>query len=313
MSNGWTGGQYSAFRVMFGVSLLLGFAARDDFSAAVGIIASVLFIAGFYDRAAALALCLLVARTGGYAAAALLLAHAALPAAPYGSWSARNRADPDGGWRMPRWVFGAAWVVVSGWYLYAGATAFARGDRAVSLQVLYAPLALWANARPWIWTAMLLFQLAAVAVASAPVTLLFAHLFTLDPGWISPYRRARKDRVLYDGTCALCHGAVRFILAEDRDAAFRFAPLEGRFTPGAPDSIVVETSGGQLVRSAAAIYILRRLGGLWRAAAFLLALFPRPIRDAAYDAIARVRYRVFGRAATACPVLPPHLRSRFEA
>ena len=35
------------------------------------------------------------------------------------------------------------------------------------------------------------------------------------------------ERLFYDGTCALCHGAVRFVLARDRDgSAFRFAPLD---------------------------------------------------------------------------------------
>ena len=35
------------------------------------------------------------------------------------------------------------------------------------------------------------------------------------------------ERLFYDGSCALCHWAVRFVLARDREGrAFRFAPLD---------------------------------------------------------------------------------------
>jgi predicted DCC family thiol-disulfide oxidoreductase YuxK len=35
------------------------------------------------------------------------------------------------------------------------------------------------------------------------------------------------------------------------------------------------------------------------------------VRDAMYDFVARVRYRIFGRKKDACPLMPPDLRSRF--
>src|SRR5262249_37300811 len=38
----------------------------------------------------------------------------AVPAKPYGSWDARGRSDPGGGWRMPRWhpfsYVGPGWI-----------------------------------------------------------------------------------------------------------------------------------------------------------------------------------------------------------
>ena len=52
----------------------------------------------------------------------LLLAHAFLPPAPYGSWAARGRADPAGGWRMPPPIFCVAWVVLALGYTYSGYT-----------------------------------------------------------------------------------------------------------------------------------------------------------------------------------------------
>jgi predicted DCC family thiol-disulfide oxidoreductase YuxK len=41
-------------------------------------------------------------------------------------------------------------------------------------------------------------------------------------------------------------------------------------------------------------------------------IVPRPLRDAVYDLVARVRYRVFGRKDDACPIIPKALRSRFD-
>ncbi len=130
------------------------------------------------------------------------------------------------------------------------------------------------------------------------------------------------DLLFYDGGCGLCHRAVRFVVWADHEGrAFRFAPLGGdtfqalvsaREREGLPDSLVVRTPGGALLtRSTGALHALRRLGGGWRALAVLLGIVPRPIRDAAYDLIARVRLRLFAKPADACPFVPPPLRARF--
>ena len=52
-----------------------------------------------------------------------------------------------------------------------------------------------------------------------------------------------------------------------------------------------------------------RLGGAWRLLA-VLRLIPRPLADWLYDAIARNRYRLFGRT-EACMMPPPQWRDRF--
>lgn len=129
--------------------------------------------------------------------------------------------------------------------------------------------------------------------------------------------------LFYDGHCALCHGAVKFVLKHDRSGkAFRFAPLQGETfaasvreeqRAGMPDSIVVLTADGTLlVRSNAFVHILRRLGGAWAMLADAMRTVPRPVRDAVYDFIARIRYRVFGTREDVCPILPPDLRARFD-
>jgi len=75
--------------------------------------------------------------------------------------------------------------------------------------------------------------------------------------------------------------------------------------------VLVTTEGRVLVRSAAVLHILRRLGGPWAALAAVGSLVPRPLRDALYDLIARVRLRLFARPDDWCPLVPKELRARF--
>lgn len=131
------------------------------------------------------------------------------------------------------------------------------------------------------------------------------------------------DTLFYDGTCGLCHHAVKFVLKRDRDGMrFRFAPLHGptfmaKVPPAQratlPDSLVLQTSAGALLtRSTAVIHILRVFGGAWKVAAALLAAIPRPLRDAAYNLVARTRLAIFGRTAALCPLVPPEFLARFD-
>ncbi|MBI3725962.1 DUF393 domain-containing protein, partial [bacterium] len=79
------------------------------------------------------------------------------------------------------------------------------------------------------------------------------HLFTFDPAWVPASKASAVERIFFDGGCGLCHGFVRFVLAEDRAGAFRFAPLGSRAfeaavreeeRAGLPESVVVVTEEG---------------------------------------------------------------------
>ena len=341
----------------------------------VAAVASICFSAGLYDRTAALVVwyalaCLsgrnpLIANPSLPFVGWLLLWHVCLPASPYGSWSARARLDPRGGWCVPPWLFAAAWVVMSVGYSYSGytklvspswvdGTALARvvnnplarptvvRDLAVAapsialryatwgtlaLEFAYAPLALIRRARPWIWVAMVGLHMGFMVLIDfneLSLGMVLLHLFTFDPQWVPSRWSERRDILFYDGTCGLCHGATRFVLSEDsRGTAFTFAPLQGdtfagmianRDRSALPDSVVVRTEAGELLtRSGAVIYTLQRLGGLWRVIGTALQVVPRSLRNRAYDFVAQVRYRLFARARSVCPMLPPDLRSRFQS
>jgi predicted DCC family thiol-disulfide oxidoreductase YuxK len=151
--------------------------------------------------------------------------------------------------------------------------------------------------------------------------MIMLHLFTIDPSWIRPVKKGANDIVFYDGNCGLCHRFIRFLLAEDKDMAFRFAPLQSKTFETSlsesqrqdlPDSIVVFTQDQQVLTfSSAIIYALKRLGGFWRILGTALALIPRFLRDFGYRFIAKIRYRLYGQPKTACPMMPNHLRIRF--
>ena len=130
--------------------------------------------------------------------------------------------------------------------------------------------------------------------------------------------------LLYDGLCGFCDHSVQFVLARDRHARLRFAPLQGEFARGVlarhpelagVDSLVLverDAATGEeraFVRTDGALRVAHHLGGAWRLTALLRGV-PRGLRDLAYDAFARVRYRVFGRH-DACRLPAPEQRARF--
>lgn len=118
----------------------------------------------------------------------------------------------------------------------------------------------------------------------------------------------------------MCNHLAQLILRLDKNHIFLLAPLNGetfqKVVPTAirdelPDSLVVLTDTGDvLVRSDSVIFIGKRLGGLPRICAFLLALTPRLIRDGMYRGIAAIRYRIFGTISQQCSIIPPTYRQR---
>ena len=126
--------------------------------------------------------------------------------------------------------------------------------------------------------------------------------------------------LLYDGSCGVCSEAVQWIFRHERSHALRFAPLEGavgaelrqhaRVPPSVDSLIWAELRGGSVyaeTHSGAALRVLAYVGGPWRLLG-VLRLVPRGLRDAAYRAFAKVRYRI---RAPSCLLPTPAERARF--
>jgi len=111
--------------------------------------------------------------------------------------------------------------------------------------------------------------------------------------------------LLYDGLCGFCDGTVQFILRHDRRKTLRFATLQGDFARG----VIARHPERVYVRSEGALGVARYLGGAWHLAR-ATAIVPRFLRDLAYNAFARIRYRVFGRY-DSCPIPTAEQRARF--
>lgn len=334
---------------------------------------SFLLVIGLSDRIAAIAIwyllaCLfgrnpLIANPSLPYVGLLLLAHASLPRAPYGSWERRGQADPGSEWRMPQAIYLVVWILMALGYSYSGYTKLisqswvdgtalervlnnplarvgALHDLILSLppvmlklatwgtlalELSFAPLVWFRKLRPWIWGLMLLMHLGLIGLidfADLSLGMVMLHLFTFDPGWVSALKVQGIEMVFYDGHCGLCHRAVRFILAEDRDGIFRFAPLDSeafraavpeKNRAGLPDSVIIQRTDGELLtRSSAVLYLMKRLGGIWRILAVAGSVIPAALRDRAYDWIAGTRHRLFAAPVETCPIIPKRLRAKFD-
>jgi len=164
---------------------------------------------------------------------------------------------------------------------------------------------------------------AATHVVQPLILYMTLPVLAFSPRWIARRKRGLPLTVYYDGECGFCHRGVQYLLKEDpAGEALRFAPLQGEsFTTAiagiepadVPESIVVrDADGARSFRSAAALRICAALGGYWRPLGALGWLVPRPLRDAAYDFVARRRKRWFAKPEAHCPLLSADERTRFD-
>lgn len=129
------------------------------------------------------------------------------------------------------------------------------------------------------------------------------------------------DRVLvFDGVCVLCSHWVNFVLRHDRQGLYKFAAMQtatGRalltshgLDPNDPKSFLLLEGGRGYMDTDALIRVLQSFGGRWRVVATSIRLMPRCLRDAFYRAIARNRYKLFGRHEV-CIVPSAQIADRF--
>ena len=140
----------------------------------------------------------------------------------------------------------------------------------------------------------------------------------------APFDADGTHLVLYDGVCGLCSRLLQFLLAHDERAVFTFASLQsatGRAMVercgGNPHDLTsfyvfanYRTPGAQVfTKAAAALFVAGELGWPWKAMR-AAGVLPNAFLDRVYDAVARTRYRVFGRYER-CLMPRPEYRSRF--
>ena len=131
-----------------------------------------------------------------------------------------------------------------------------------------------------------------------------------------------KPLIVFDGVCILCSGFVRFVVARDPHATFRFVSAQSPLGQALLRHYDLDTDDfetnlliadgrahGKLDAITGVMDLLGDgLGGIWRVA-LLARLLPRPLRDWLYDRIARNRYALFGRTDT-CIVPDASWRAR---
>ena len=125
------------------------------------------------------------------------------------------------------------------------------------------------------------------------------------------------DVILFDGVCVFCSRWVRFIVAHDKAARFRFTPIQSAYgtrlaqalgiNPDDPDTNAVIHGDVAYFKSDGALTVLSCLPG-WSWVRVLFAV-PRPLRNAVYNIVAKNRYRIFGKY-DACIVPDAELRAR---
>lgn len=110
--------------------------------------------------------------------------------------------------------------------------------------------------------------------------------------------------ILFDGDCALCNASVLYIIRRDPDGLFRFAAQQSEAGRRLIEQYRgADFDGGTLLlikdgvcyeRGDALLEICRALPRC-RLLFLLLRYTPRPLRNLLYRAVARSRYRLFGR------------------
>lgn len=125
--------------------------------------------------------------------------------------------------------------------------------------------------------------------------------------------------ILFDGVCNLCNYFVQFIIRQDRRGLFKFTPIQSEVGKSLlnhfniqsedTDSVVYIRDDKCFIRSSAVLNVFKDLKGFWMIL-FMLIVIPRFLRDLIYNAIAKSRYRLFGKREN-CMMPSEDIKHRF--
>ena len=128
--------------------------------------------------------------------------------------------------------------------------------------------------------------------------------------------------LFFDGDCGFCNKSVRRVYQIDQQGTIEFAPLQGLLAgklglgkyadkDGGSMVILRESDGEMFTKGDAWIALGGALGGIWAALASAFSLFPKHVRDWAYDLVAKNRYLLAGKG-NACAMPEEGLRKRMR-
>ncbi len=126
-----------------------------------------------------------------------------------------------------------------------------------------------------------------------------------------------RSLFVFDHHCVLCTGGVGFIMKYDKRRAIAFTSAQKglgealcrHYDIDWDESYLFIRNGRPYIKSAGYFQVARAMGGLWHIPT-IFQIIPRPIRDWAYDLVARNRYNWFGKTEEACAVLTEDQRAR---
>ena len=125
--------------------------------------------------------------------------------------------------------------------------------------------------------------------------------------------------VLFDGICNFCNASVNFIIEHDKKNRFKFAAIQSdpgqalmrkfNLDPVNLSTFVLVEGDKFYTKTTAALKVARNLGFPW-SMSFIFIIVPPPVRNIAYNIIAKYRYKWFGKR-DACRIPTPELKEKF--
>jgi len=124
--------------------------------------------------------------------------------------------------------------------------------------------------------------------------------------------------MFFDGDCVFCSEVFKSMIHWDKEEKYRFGTLQSPACNALRnelnieedlDSVLLLVNGQMKIKSDVGIHMLNVMP--WYYFPFqLIKLFPKSLRDWAYDVFARLRYRLFGQEEQ-CIIPTPEIKQRF--